>query len=239
VIDAVLFDNDGVLVDTERLFFQLTREAFAEAGADLTPGHWMRSYLGEGLRSLEIAVGLGVRPETAEEMVRARDEVFRQRLAQGVPPRPGVREALTALRGRVRMALVTSSPRDQLELVHRSTGLLPFFEFVVAKEDCERPKPAADPYLEAVRRLGVSHRRCLAVEDSARGVASALAAGVRCALIPHELTERKACGGADYVEPEIGGIVSLVEELLAGREARGRNSGGRGNERTIASPERI
>jgi HAD superfamily hydrolase (TIGR01509 family) len=210
VIEAVLWDNDGVLVDTETLFFEFTRRAFAASGAELSPERWIRSYLGDGIGSREIARSLGVPDGTAERMLEERNEAWRRRLDQGVPVRPGVREALAALRGRVRLAMVTSSPREQIDLIHRSTGLLPFFECVVTSDDCERIKPAPDPYLTAVGRMGVAPARCLAVEDSARGVASAAAAGIRCVLVPHELTAPDAGARAYRIEAEVGGVVELI-----------------------------
>ncbi len=217
MIEAVLWDNDGVLVDTETLFFETTREAFASLGGDLTPERWMKSYLGEGKSSREIARSLGLPDEEAARMLEERNETYRRRLAAGVPVRPGVREALEALRGTVRQALVTSSPRDQIDLIHGSTGLLGYFECVVTADDCERIKPAPDPYLAAMGRMGLKPERCLAVEDSARGVAAAGAAGIRCLVVPHELTDQEGCAAAYRFEPEIGGVVKAVTDLLAGR----------------------
>lgn len=217
MIEAVLWDNDGILVDTETLFFEVTREFFAAAGLDLSRERWVKSYLGEGSSSREIARSLGLPDERAVPMLEERNEAYRRRLARGVPVRPGVRETLETLRGRVRQALVTSSPRDQIDLIHRSTGLLGFFECLVTSDDCARIKPAPDPYLAAMDRLGLSPERCLAVEDSARGVAAARAAGIRCLVVPHELTDREGCAAAYRVEPEIGGVVRAVDDLLAGR----------------------
>ncbi len=217
MIEAVLWDNDGILVDTETLFFETTREAFASEGLALTRERWVKSYLGEGRSSREIARSLGLPDEASAPMLEERNETYRRRLAAGVPVRPGVREALEALRGRVRQALVTSSPRDQIDLIHRDTGLLEYFECLVTSDDCERIKPAPDPYLTAMGRMGLSPDRCLAVEDSARGVAAAGAAGVRCLVVPHELTDREGCAAAYRFEPEIGGVVAAVNDLLAGR----------------------
>jgi HAD superfamily hydrolase (TIGR01509 family) len=215
MIGAVLWDNDGVLVETEGLFYQATREAFAAAGLSLSPGTWMRLYLEEGHRSREIALRLGMPAGEADTLIRSRDDLFRHRLARGVSVRPGVHETLEALRGRVRLALVTGSSRRHLLLVHRFTGLLPFFECVVTREDSDRAKPAPDPYLVALARLGLPPESCLAVEDSARGAASAASAGIRCVVVPHELTDREACAGAVRFEAEIAGVARLVAELDA------------------------
>lgn len=200
VIQAVLWDNDGVLVDTERLFFEVTRSAFASVGVVLHPGHWAAAYLGRGLRSSDLAAELGVEATAAASMLEARNALYRDRLRREIPVRPGVRETLGALRGRVRLAMVTGSPRDQLELMHRGTGLLEFFELVVTGDDCVRAKPHPEAYLSALKRLGLPAEACLAVEDSPRGWRSAQAAGIRCVLMPHELTDLSACDGA----PRIG-----------------------------------
>jgi HAD superfamily hydrolase (TIGR01509 family) len=154
-------------------------------------------------------------------MLEVRNNTFRQRAEEGIRICPGVPEVLATLKGRVRQALVTGSPRDQLLLVHRSTGLLPLFDCVVTSEDAPRPKPAPDLYLKALERLGLPPGRCLAVEDSARGVAAAGAAGIRCVLVPHELTDAQARAGAWRVVPEIERVVDLVEELSSSAAERG------------------
>jgi HAD superfamily hydrolase (TIGR01509 family) len=200
VIQAVLWDNDGVLVDTECLFFEVTRAAFASVGALLRPDHWAAAYLGRGLRSSDLAADLGIEALAAANMLETRNAHYRNRLRGDIPVRPGVRETLEALHGRVRLGMVTGSPRDQLELMHHATGLLDFFELVVTGDDCVRAKPDPEAYLSALNRLGLPAEACLAVEDSPRGWRSAQAAGIRCVLMPHELTDLSACDGA----PRIG-----------------------------------
>lgn len=192
---AVLWDNDGVLVDTERIFFETTRQFFAQAGVRLQQGYWARHYLGGGMTSRQIAESLGMPKPQADAVVAARDAEFRCTLERApVPVRPGVRETIVALHGSVRMAVVTSCPRGQLELVHSTTGLLPYFDVIVCKEDCAQSKPAPDGYLRAMDLLGVTAEDCIAVEDSPRGVKAATAAGIRCVLIPTSLTDVAACG---------------------------------------------
>lgn len=210
MINAVLFDHDGVLMDTESVFFEVTREALAGAGVCLTPEHWARFYLGHGRSSRQIAEGLGLSQAQTEEVIQGRNRTFRERLKAGVSARPAVPESLEALRGRVRMAIVTGSPRAQLNLVHPTPQLLGFFDCIVASEDYQRPKPHPDAYLAAMERLGLAPRQCLAVEDSPRGVAAARAAGVRCVLIPTELTDIGMCHDADFIAADITGVVRLV-----------------------------
>jgi HAD superfamily hydrolase (TIGR01509 family) len=209
-VEAVLFDNDGVLVDTEAAFFEVTREAFAGEGVILTPRHWARTYLGEGRTSRDIAKSLGVPGKRIGAMVDERNRVWRKRMEAGVPLRPGVLETLEALHKKVRMAVVTGSPREQFDLVHRFSGLLDFFEAVLTEDDFERSKPHPDAYLAALQRLGLPTDRCLAVEDSPRGLASATSAGLLCVLVPTELTDLEMCGDAAWVAADISGVVPVV-----------------------------
>jgi len=219
MVEAVLFDNDGVLVDTEYAFFEVTRNVFAGAGAALTIPYWSQAYLGEGKTSLEIANNLGIPREQIETIIEQRNRIWRERMEAGVPLRLGVRQTLESLYGRVRMAVVTGSPRDQYELVHRSTGLSAFFETVLTEDDFERSKPHPDAFIAALRRLGLAARFCIAVEDSPRGIAAAHAASLRCVLVPTVLTDRELCTRADWIVTDIGGVVHIVLQEKAARMA--------------------
>jgi HAD superfamily hydrolase (TIGR01509 family) len=210
MVEAVLWDNDGVLVDTEAIFFEITRQAFARVGVVLTPDYWAHHYLGAGKRSGDVAAELGVPAPQIERVLAERNDTFRQRLQSPVPLRPGVRETLEALRGRVRLALVTGSSRESLDLVHRHTGLLPWFECIVTKEHFEYSKPDPEAYLTALRRLGLTAERCLAVEDSPRGLAAAVAAGLRCVLVPTELTALDLCAPGARIRADATAVLGMI-----------------------------
>ena len=209
-IEAVLFDNDGLLVDTESAFFEVTAEAFAGENADLTAGYWAKTYLREGRTSREIAGDLGVRADRIEILIEERNRIWRERIEAGVPLRPNVRETLQALAGKVRMAIVTGSPAAQFDAVHRFTDLRGFFEAVVTSDDYERSKPHPDAYIAAIGMIGLPAGRCVAVEDSPRGVAAALSAGLRCILVPTELTDLPACRDATCRLVDISGLVRVI-----------------------------
>jgi HAD superfamily hydrolase (TIGR01509 family) len=212
-IDAVLFDNDGVLVDTETAFYEVTRDAFAKEGVVLRAGHWARTYLGEGRATRDIAADLGIRADAIDAFVEGRNRLWKARMEAGVSPRPKVPETLRLLEGKVRMAIVTGSPREQFDAVHRFTGLAHFFETVLTSDDYERSKPHPDSYVSALRTMGLPAERCIAVEDSPRGLAAAQAAGLRCILVPTELTDLSMCRDADFVVDDISGVVSIISSL--------------------------
>ena len=212
MIEVVLWDNDGVLVDTETMFFETTRAAFARLGLELTRELWGRHYLSEGMTSGGIAALLGGDAERVAVMLDKRNEEYRQILSQPPPLRPRVREILGMLAGHVRMAIVTGSPRNQLQLMLGSSGLLGIFEATVTGDDCSHSKPDPEPYLTALKRLNVGASHCIAVEDSPRGLASARAAGVPCMVVPTELTRMLDFTGALAVEEDVSAILRHIRQ---------------------------
>jgi HAD superfamily hydrolase (TIGR01509 family) len=210
MIKAVLFDNDGVLIDSESVFFDYTRDALAAAGIGLHPAYWARHYLGNGLKSMEVAESLGLSRSIANEVMEERNRRFLARLQEGFIPLPSVPETLSVLRSLVQMALVTGSPRDKLLLAHQETALLPLFDCIITSDDCTHSKPHPAPYFAAMDQLGIDPAECLAVEDSPRGLNAAHAAGIRCLLIPTPLTDMEMCLHADWIEPDITSVLRVV-----------------------------
>jgi HAD superfamily hydrolase (TIGR01509 family) len=207
IIQAILWDNDGVLVDTETLFFETTRSAFARLGIVLTKEIWGRRYLGDGERSREIALSLGGDPDRISEMIDGRNRQYRKLLEQPPLVRPQVQETLAALFGRVTMAMVTGCHRDQLHLIHGTNGLMGFFDTVVTGDDCSLSKPHPEPYLAALKALNVNAECCIAVEDSPKGLASARAAGIACVVVPTQLTRFLGFPGALSIEQDVSGVL--------------------------------
>ena len=193
MIQAVLFDSDGLLVDTEQLFFEATREAFAIDEAVISPDQWATWYLSEGKRSREIGVLLGIPCLQIEETIKYRDQLFRTKLEAGVSVLPGVRETLADLSKNFRLAVVTGSSRSRFEHVHLSTKLTDFFELVITSDDYDEPKPDSQCYVKTLQALSLNPGDCLAVEDSPRGATAAISAGVRCVVIPTSLTNLALC----------------------------------------------
>ena len=218
MIAALLWDNDGVLVDTEALYFQATRELLGEAGLELNRELYREISLRQGRSCFDLALDAGLDPERVERLRLRRNDRYTDLLAAGVTVRPGIRDCLDALHGRFPMAIVTSSRLDHFEVAHSRTGLLRYFEFTLTPADYRRHKPHPDPYRTAAERLGVAPGRCLAIEDTERGLHSAVAAGMRCLVFPHELTRDGDFSAARRVVHSAGEIVSAIDELAA--EAR-------------------
>lgn len=217
MIKAILWDHDGVLVDTETFFFERTRSVFAGAGLALTAELWASQYLGEGRTSKEIALSLGGHPDKILQVINERNDRYRMVLRQPPPFRPMVRETFAALYGKVKMALVTDSHRDQLQLIHGRSGFLGFFDAVVSGDDSPHSKPHPAPYVAAVKALDVDPKECIAVEDTPKGLASARAAGVPCVAVPNELTRALEFAGALSIEQDVSGV---LKRIGSGRAAR-------------------
>jgi HAD superfamily hydrolase (TIGR01509 family) len=196
MIRAIFWDNDGVLVDTEKLYFQATRELLLRTGVTLTQAHFMRISLVEGRSVFDLAKEKGFSQEEIDRLHGERNRRYTELLRRGVSVIDGVEEILGAMRGKVLQAIVTSSRREHFDAIHAGTGLLPWFDFVLTREDYVLSKPNPEPYLTALKRSGFDAEECLVVEDSPRGLASALAAGIRCLVVPNDLTRGASFPGA-------------------------------------------
>jgi HAD superfamily hydrolase (TIGR01509 family) len=212
MIEAVMWDNDGVLVDTETLFFETTRVAFSRLGLDLSREIWTSRYLSQGQSSREIALAMGADPDRVGQLLEERNQEYREVLTRPPTIRPHVRETLVALANDVHLALVTSSPGDQLELIHRTTDLLGFFQAIVTGDDVAVSKPHPEPYLRALTLLNLRAEECIAIEDSPRGLASAKAAGIACLIVPTELTRSLEFPGALAVEEDVARVLAYVRQ---------------------------
>jgi HAD superfamily hydrolase (TIGR01509 family) len=211
MIKAILWDNDGVLLDTEILFFEVTRSAFLHLGLDLTEELWGREYLGTGKRSRDIALSLGADPDRISSVMDERNALFRRILEQPPLVRPLVRETLSALFGKVRMAIVTGSHREQFLTMHKSNGLLDFFDTIITGNDYTHSKPHPEPYITAMKELDVYAENCIAVEDSPRGLTSATSAGIRCIIVPTRLTQMLVFPNALSIEQDVSGVLKYID----------------------------
>lgn len=181
---ALLWDNDGVLVDTEPLFCRATREVLAPFGVTVTDALYVDFALRHGRSLFELIAERGVSEEEIRRVREVRDARYMELLRAGVAVFDGVRESLAVFSGTVPMAIVTSSGREHFDAIHEPLDLLDHFEFALAKGDYSRSKPQPAPYLAAAERLGLEPGECLVVEDSERGLQAAVAAGMRCLVVP-------------------------------------------------------
>ena len=111
------------------------------------------------------------------------------------------------------MAIVTSSHRIHFDVMHETTNIREFFEFVLAREDYINSKPLPEPYLVAMQKLGLPAEKCVAIEDTERGLVAAKAAGLRCITIPHEFTQECKFEGAEAILESVAELPRLLETM--------------------------
>jgi HAD superfamily hydrolase (TIGR01509 family) len=186
VIEAVVFDLDGVLLDSEQVWDEVREELVKERGGrwhDRAQTEMMGMSSIEWSRYMHDELGVPDPPrEISADVVRRLEEVYRKRL----PLIDGAHEAVERLAARWPLGLASSSNREVIDLVLDLSGLARFFRVTVSSEEVPRGKPEPDVYLEAARGLGVPPERCAAVEDSHNGIRSAKAAGMRVIAIPNQ-----------------------------------------------------
>jgi HAD superfamily hydrolase (TIGR01509 family) len=210
MVKAIFCDNDGVLVDTERLYYIATQRVLAGVGVYLTKEQYIELLLVQGKPPWYLAAEKGVTPDEIEKLRDKRNALYSTLLEQENLVIDGVRGVLEELSGRYVMGIVTSSRPDHFEIIHRRTGFLKYFQFAITLGDYTQGKPRPEPYLLAIERSGLTAEECLAVEDSERGLTAANKAGIRCVVIPNEFTRGSNFAGAYRV---IGSLEDLPAEL--------------------------
>lgn len=215
MIKAILWDNDGILVDTDELYFSATRDVLSKVGVDLTRDLFIQISLSQGRSTFDLAAEQGLSQEVITQLRADRNRRYSDLLKGGVRVLDGVEDTLRQLHGKVSMGVVTSSRREHFEIIHTTTGLLPYFDFVLTREDYRRSKPDPDPFLTAIKRNGLKGEHCTIVEDSERGLAAAKAAGIRCIVVPTSLTQAGNFSGAYRVFESAREVGAEVLNLLS------------------------
>ena len=210
MVEAILWDNDGVLVDSERLFFEANQELLASLGAELTPEGFFAWYLLDNCGGWHL---LGDPSAAQIEIWRAeRNRIYSRKLQQaGSLAMPGIGGLLTTLAPHYRMGIVTSSYREHFDLIHQDLALTRHFEFILAAEDYNGSKPDPEPYLQGLKRLDLPAHRCLVIEDSPRGLAAANAAGIPCMVLRHPLTRGHEFRGAMAVVDSLDELTEILK----------------------------
>ncbi|MGA5302345.1 HAD family hydrolase [Nucisporomicrobium flavum] len=215
-IEAVVFDLDGVIIDTEEVWEEVRRGYVAEHGREFlsdTQTRMMGMSTGEWSRHLSEDVGVPRAPEQVASDVLGR---MAQRYREALPLIPGSVAAVRRLADRFPLALASSSARLLIDQVLETAGLTDAFRVTLSTEEVPRGKPAPDVYLAAAERLGIAPEACAAVEDSSNGLRSAGAAGLAVIAVPHGVypPAEDALALASLVVHDLGELTPEAVEKL-------------------------
>jgi HAD superfamily hydrolase (TIGR01509 family) len=206
----ILFDHDGVLVDTESWYYKAGERALADIGFTLDKDQYLRD-MDEGQATWAQARAAGIDEQIISRLREVRNDYYQEYLRTEAIEIEGVVEALAELSKYVRMGIVTTAKRADFEIIHEKRQIRQFMDFVLVREDYELAKSHPEPYLAGLKRLGATKEETLVVEDSSRGLNSAVAAGIDCAIVHNEFTKAHDFSRATY---RIGTLIELKDIIL-------------------------
>ena len=183
----ILFDHDGVLVDTEQWYYLANKRALAPLGIDLQQDTYLVN-MSNGISAWEAARISGISDSEIQRGRELRNRYYREYLMTEDIEIDGVLQTLAELADTFSMGIVTTSKRPDFALIHENRSILDYMEFYLAREDYEFAKPHPEPYLKALQRFGATPAETVVIEDSARGLKSAMAAGIDCIVVANEFT---------------------------------------------------
>jgi beta-phosphoglucomutase family hydrolase len=213
---AVLWDMDGVIVDSGAFHERSWQETFWSIGVNFTDGDFRRAF---GMRNEEIirsVLGEGLTEERFETIARLKEESFRRLIRGHMKALPGVKDLLAGLEAAgVLQGLVSSTPMENIELITGSLGIRGYFKVVLSGNDVTEGKPSPQGYLLAARRLGVKPANCVVIEDAVAGVQAAKSGGMKCIAVTNTRAASDL-GEADLVVDSLEKVtVEEIERMLA------------------------
>lgn len=209
---TILWDHDGVLVETEPWYYEATRLMLHELGIPLPKDEYLKD-MATGTPAWEKAAAAGFSPEQIAQRKAQRNVLYQHFLRTKDIEIEGVESVLERLAASYGMAIVTTAKKDDFDLIHQGRNITKHMTFVLASGDYARSKPHPDPYLTALDRFGVSPREALVIEDSERGLRAAVAAGIDCVVVDNEFVRGQDLSAATYRIECLAKLPNLLAEL--------------------------
>jgi HAD superfamily hydrolase (TIGR01509 family) len=213
MIDAVIFDLDGLLADTEKLHISAYKTVFSEMGFELSDeeyaDHWIRN--GQGTDAFIIKKNLSA----DSNFVRSRKaQVYKELVSTSAEPMPGARDLLCSLKGKKKMALATSSHPKDAYAVLKVLDFEDFFSYVASKDSIERVKPHPDIFLHTAKEINIPPENCLVIEDAEKGILAADAADMKSIAVPNKYTMNNDFSKATLILDSLEQInCELIDQL--------------------------
>lgn len=208
----ILFDNDGVLVQTEHLYYEANVKALKELGLTLNFDTYME-IMARGGTAWEIAIKNGISKQTIDKQREKRDIYYQEFLRTKDIEIKGVVEILSELQKNYKMAIITTSRRVDFDLIHENREIVKFMDFTLCVEEYKRAKPYPDPYLAGLEKFEALKEEAIVVEDSQRGLTSAYNAGIECVVVKNEFTKTHDFSKANYFIENLKELKDLLSTL--------------------------
>ena len=205
----ILFDNDGVLVETEPLYFEANVKALKELDIELSFDRYMK-IMARGGTAWELAYEQGISKEIVDNKRFQRDIYYQELIKTRHIEIENVKEILKELSKKYKMAIITTSRREDFELIHKNRGIVDFMDFVLCVEDYPRAKPYPDPYLAGLKRFKASNDETIVIEDSQRGLISAVNAKIDCVIVKNDFTLTHDFSKASYRIDRLEELINLL-----------------------------
>jgi len=183
----ILFDNDGVLVETEQYYYKANVKALAEFGIELTFDAYME-IMARGGNAWELATKEGISKSDIDTKRLQRDIYYREYISSENIEIAGIVDVLKKLSKNYKMGIVTTSRRVDFDLIHEKRDIVKYMDFTLCVEEYARAKPYPDPYLAGMKKFNATKEECIVVEDSQRGLTSAVNAGIECVVVANAFT---------------------------------------------------
>jgi len=183
----ILFDHDDVLVDTEHWFYMAYKRALAEMGINLCLDTYFKN-MSQAIPSWNLAAVAGIDPRVIDVGRVNRNKYYQHYLVSEDIDIDGVTETLPELAQNYKLAIITTSKRADFELVHSNRKIVDHMDFILTREDYNHSKPHPEPYLTGLKQFGAIVSEAIVVEDSERGLKSAVAAGIDCIVVSNDFT---------------------------------------------------
>ncbi len=218
---GVIFDFDGVIVDSEPLQYRSYAQALAPYGVEISAGEYEREWIAAG-RGPEYVVDRYALSITPDELRRVKEPIYAEMLRGEAQLMPGISEALARLGAEFPLAVATNSVAAEAGFVLDTFDLRKHFAAVVTREDYSGRKPLPDAFVTATQRLDLAPARCVVIEDAYKGVLAAERAGCPCVAIPHDFTRSNDFTRATVVLESLHDVTTgLIWELVGGGRREG------------------
>lgn len=210
---ALIFDLDGLLIDSETIYRKISYKMAADLGKKLHDGIWVKQMGRSPIESLGIfREELGITTHTAQELVDLRNVLLVEGFRNDLEFMPGALEIIHAFHGKMRMAVATGSPRILMELAVEKLGLNGYFEYMLPSDDILAGKPDPEIFLKTVEALGLAPDECIVMEDSSNGALAAHRAGCFVIAVPSDYTKNQDFGFANRVTSDLFEARQVIEE---------------------------